>query len=43
MKPRILFIDDDKNFRKVMGFALREAGFDVRTAASGREGLEALA
>ncbi|MCB2154216.1 sigma-54 dependent transcriptional regulator [bacterium] len=42
-KIRLLFIDDDKNFRKVTAFALREAGYEVTTAANGQEGLEALA
>ncbi|GAB4310591.1 MAG: sigma-54 dependent transcriptional regulator [Candidatus Sumerlaeia bacterium] len=38
----ILFIDDDKNFRKVMGYALREQGYEVTAAENGREGLAAL-
>lgn len=39
----ILFIDDDKNFRQVMTYSLREEGFDVLAAANGEEGLRQLA
>ncbi|MFH0793455.1 MAG: sigma-54 dependent transcriptional regulator [bacterium] len=40
---RILFIDDDNNFRKVIAFALRQYGYEVVTAANGEEGLARLA
>jgi two-component system NtrC family response regulator len=38
----ILLIDDDTSFRKVTGYALEEAGYQVRTAHDGREGLKKL-
>jgi len=38
--PRILLIDDDKNLRTVLAFALKEKGYAIATAADGREGLE---
>ena len=41
-KPRLLFIDDEKNFREVTAFSLAQDGYDVATAANGREGLDAL-
>ena len=41
-KPKLLFIDDEKNFRDVTAFSLAQDGFDVTTAANGREGLDAL-
>ena len=41
-KAQILFIDDDHNFRKVTTFALGQAGYGVRAAANGEEGLAAL-
>ncbi len=40
MKERILFIDDDLAGREVALFNLRKAGYEVETAADGREGLE---
>jgi two-component system NtrC family response regulator len=39
MKPKILVIDDDTSLRRVLEYNLQEAGYDVRTAASGEEGL----
>ncbi len=39
---RILLIDDEKNFRRVTSLSLKEAGFDVRAAGNGAEGLRAL-
>lgn len=39
---KLLFIDDDKNFRELTSYVLKEAGFNVTTAANGREGLEKL-
>ena len=40
---KILFIDDDPFITDVIGGKLREAGFEVRVAKNGQEGLEALA
>jgi diguanylate cyclase (GGDEF)-like protein len=37
---RVLVIDDDRNLRKIISTNLELAGFDVETAADGREGLE---
>jgi two-component system NtrC family response regulator len=42
-KSRVLLVDDDKNFRKVTAYALEEAGFQVSTAANGRDALDSLA
>jgi DNA-binding NtrC family response regulator len=41
-KPSILLIDDDDSMRRVMEFSLVEAGYSVRAAASGEEGLRLL-
>jgi DNA-binding NtrC family response regulator len=41
-KPSILLIDDDDSMRRVMEFSLVEAGYAVRAAASGEEGLRLL-
>ena len=38
----LLLIDDEKNFRRVTGLALREDGFDVIEAGDGQEGLQHL-
>jgi DNA-binding NtrC family response regulator len=40
---RILIIDDDESLRKVIGYMLEEAGYDVVRAASADEGLSAIA
>jgi two-component system NtrC family response regulator len=40
MAGRILLIDDDDSLRRVTEYNLTSAGFEVVTAASGREGLE---
>jgi len=40
---RILLIDDEAQIRRFLGIGLRAQGYDVAEAASGREGLEALA
>jgi DNA-binding NtrC family response regulator len=42
-KPRLLLVDDDGAFRTVMSAELSRSGYDVRTAASGEEALEACA
>ncbi|RJQ52452.1 MAG: response regulator [Actinobacteria bacterium] len=41
-KARILLVDDSKTIRQITGKALTERGYDVRLAATGAEGLEAL-
>jgi two-component system NtrC family response regulator len=38
----LLLIEDDKNFRQVVSFALKQAGYAVFAVANGAEGLEAL-
>ncbi len=38
----VLLVDDDKNFRRVTAYALEESGYDISTAANGREALDAL-
>ncbi len=43
MPGRILFIDDDPAGREVALFNLRKAGYSVRPASDGREGLDAFA
>ncbi len=40
MSGRILLIDDDDSLRRVTEYNLVAAGFEVVTAASGKEGLE---
>jgi two-component system NtrC family response regulator len=40
---RVLIIDDDESLRKVIGYMLEEAGYDVDRAASAEEGLRLLA
>lgn len=41
--PTLLLIEDDKNFRQVASFTLKQAGYRVETAQNGEEGLEKLA
>ena len=43
MNERILLIDDDDSLRRVTAHNLERAGFAVRSAASGREGLKLFA
>lgn len=38
-RPKILIIDDDPRVVKIWAFTLEDAGFDVITALSGKEGL----
>lgn len=38
-KPRILIVDDEKDFREIMATKLNAAGFEVTQAASGQEAL----
>jgi two-component system, NtrC family, sensor kinase len=41
MSPRhILLVDDEEGIRKVMGISLRDAGYQVSTAADGEQGLK---
>lgn len=40
MDARILLVEDDPSIREVTAIGLRGAGFEVETAADGREGLE---
>jgi len=40
--PRILVVDDEESLRHMLSLFLSKEGFHVWTAASGREGLEAL-
>lgn len=39
-KGKILVVDDDAHIREVVGFALRQAGFETVEARDGREALE---
>ncbi|MEZ4601131.1 MAG: sigma-54 dependent transcriptional regulator [Syntrophotaleaceae bacterium] len=39
MKEKILIIDDDPSFRRVLGYNLQEEGYEVHAAVSGAEGL----
>jgi DNA-binding NtrC family response regulator len=39
---KILIVDDDSSIRKVLGFILEESGYEVRSAASGGEALDAI-
>jgi two-component system response regulator AtoC len=43
MKPVVLVVDDEKTFRMVAETALSAEGYEVHTAASGREALEIFA
>ncbi len=40
MNIKILVIDDDRGIRKVFTLALKERGYEVHTAESGKKGLE---
>jgi DNA-binding response OmpR family regulator len=40
--PRVLVVEDDRGVTRMLGFALREAGFQVRLAGNGGEALSAL-
>src|SRR5439155_18798922 len=39
---RVLVVDDEENITFLLGSALRHFGFDVSTAATGRQGLDAV-
>jgi len=38
-KEKVLLVDDEEGIRTVLGISLADAGYDVRTAASGEEAL----
>lgn len=40
MKTKLLLIDDEEGIRKILGLSLRDAGYEVITAADGKQGLE---
>ena len=42
MNPTVLLVDDEPEVRKVLTDTIGEAGFDIRTAVSGIQGLETL-
>jgi len=42
MDKRIMTVDDSASIRMMVGFTLREAGYDVVEAADGQEALEKL-
>ena len=42
MAKTILTVDDSRSVRQMVGYTLREEGFDVLEAADGREALELL-
>jgi len=42
MAKKILFVDDSKSMRQVVGIALKKAGYDVETAGDGQEGVTKL-
>ncbi|CAN5499142.1 sigma-54 dependent transcriptional regulator [soil metagenome] len=42
MTANILLIEDDKNFRQVVTYALKQAGYGVVAASNGQEGLDLL-
>mgnify|MGYP000863697146 CR=1 FL=1 len=39
-KERILVVEDDKNILQLLTFTFESAGFEVRTAGTGRDGLD---
>lgn len=41
MSRKILLVDDEPDMMEVVVFRLRKAGYEVNTASTGREGLEA--
>ena len=42
MEKRIIVVDDDKEIREIVHFALTRTGFDVEVAANGQQLLELL-
>lgn len=40
IKPTVLIVDDNKDFLEIFSMKLTQAGFDVSTAQSGKEGIE---
>lgn len=43
MKKTILIIDDDENFSQLLGYLLKNNGYDVVTAPDGAQGIRILA
>ena len=41
--PRILIIDDDDQFRRMLQITLKKAGYEADTASNGQKGLDFLA
>jgi CheY-like chemotaxis protein len=41
--PLILIVEDDPNYQRILGYILRKAGYEIRIAGNGAEGLTALA
>jgi DNA-binding response OmpR family regulator len=41
-QPRVLVVDDERGLRELLEFGLEQAGFSVRSAADGAEGLRLL-
>ena len=41
MKPRILFVDDEAPIRELLALYFRKKGYEVVTAITGREGIDA--
>lgn len=39
-KPLVLVVDDDNNFREILGTKLRESGFDVELAKDANEAIQ---
>lgn len=42
LKPKILLIDDERDFAQLMGLRIKNWGYDLISADSGKEGLSAL-
>ncbi|MBF0265636.1 MAG: response regulator [Gammaproteobacteria bacterium] len=42
MAKKILFVDDSKSMRQVVGIALKKAGYEVETGEDGQDGVSKL-
>ncbi|MBK34291.1 MAG: hypothetical protein CME26_02025 [Gemmatimonadetes bacterium] len=42
MNPTVLLVDDEQEVRRVLSDTIDEAGFEIRAAVSGQQGLEML-
>ena len=40
-KIKVLLIDDDKDFLKIMSLHIRAWGYDLSTASNGKDGIDA--